>query len=247
MNILIADDHAIVRTGLRQILTDYSTFEVVGEAASGPEVLRSLERNHWDVVLLDLTLPGMNGLEVLQEIKRRWPEVAVLVLSMHSEDQYALRALKAGAAGYLTKGCKTEELLQALQQVGRGEKYITLSVAQKLARSFQEEEELAPHERLSDREFQIFCLLASGLRNAEISKRLSLSEKTISTHRNRILEKMGMKNFAELICYAVEHGFVDKPLSTANPRPNPRQADRPPSSSSSSGRGKKARDEDLDG
>ncbi len=216
MNILIADDHAILRSGLRQIFADYTTFHEIGEAETGVQVLAKLEEGVWDVVLLDLTLPEMNGLEVLKEIKARWPDVAVLVLSMHSEDQYAIRALKAGASGYLTKGCRSEELLEALETVGRGEKYITLSVAQRLAQSFTPNGEVAPHERLSDREFQIFCLLASGLRNAEIGKRLSLSEKTISTHRNRILEKMQMKNFAELIYYAMEHGFVNKPLTSGN-------------------------------
>lgn len=217
MNILIADDHAILRSGLRQIFADYTTFQKIGEAATGAQVLAKLEEGGWDVVLLDLTLPELNGLEVLKEIKARWPEVAVLVLSMHGEDQYAIRALKAGASGYLTKGCKTEELLQALETVGQGEKYITLSVARRLAQSFTPEGEVAPHERLSDREFQIFCMLASGLRNAEIGKRLSLSEKTVSTHRNRILEKMQMKNFVELIYYAMEHGFVTKPLPSDGP------------------------------
>ncbi|MFQ5488026.1 MAG: response regulator transcription factor, partial [Gammaproteobacteria bacterium] len=127
MNILIADDHAILRSGLRQILADATQFQHIGETGTGIQTLRKLEEGCWDVVLLDLTLPEMNGLEVLKEIKRRWPDVAVLVLSMHGEDQYAIRALKAGAAGYLTKGCKAEELLQALGVVSRGEKYITLS------------------------------------------------------------------------------------------------------------------------
>ncbi len=214
MNILIADDHAILRSGLRQILSGDMAFQHIGEAGTGIQALQKLEEGGWDIVLLDLTLPEMNGLEVLKEIKRRWPAIAVLVLSMHGEDQYAIRALKAGAAGYLTKGCKAEELLQALEVVGRGEKYITLSIAQKLAQSLTPAGELAPHERLSDREFQIFCMLASGMRNAEIGKQLGLSEKTISTHRNRLLEKMQMKNFAELIYYAMEHGFVNKPLSS---------------------------------
>ncbi len=215
MNILIADDHAILRSGLRQILSEAPEFQQIGEAGSGMQALRKLEEGYWDVVLLDLTLPEINGLEVLKEIKRRWPDVAVLVLSMHGEDQYAIRALKAGAAGYLTKGCKAEELLRALKLVGRGEKYITASLAQKLAQSLTPSGGLAPHERLSDREFQIFCMLASGMRNAEIGKQLALSEKTVSTHRNRILEKMQMKNFAELIYYAMEHGFVNRPLGFA--------------------------------
>ncbi len=216
MNILIADDHAILRNGLRQILADTTEFQHIGEAETGIQTLQKLEAGYWDVVLLDLTLPEMNGLEVLKEIKRRWPAVAVLVLSMHGEDQYAIRALKAGAAGYLTKGCKAEELLRALELVGRGEKYITSSIAQKLAQSLAPAAERAPHERLSDREFQIFCMLASGMRNAEIGKQLALSEKTVSTHRNRILEKMQMKNFAELIYYAMEHSFVNKPLSASS-------------------------------
>ncbi len=216
MNILIADDHAILRSGLRQIFSDYGEFGRIGEAETGREVLERLEEGGWDVVLLDLNLPDINGLEVLREIRGRWPAVSVLVLSMHGEDQYALRALKAGAAGYLTKSCDPGELLQALAQVSQGENYITPSLAQKLALSLTAQGERLPHERLSDREFQIFCLLASGLRNADIGKRLALSEKTVSTHRNRILDKMEMKNLAELIYYAMEHGFIDRPLSTAD-------------------------------
>ncbi|HHH36575.1 MAG TPA: response regulator transcription factor [Gammaproteobacteria bacterium] len=216
MNILIVDDHAILRSGLKQIFSEYGEFGHLGEAANGQEVMECLKTGSWDVVLLDLNLPDVNGLEVLHRIKSRWPQVAVLVLSMHGEDQYALRALKAGASGYLTKGCDPAELLTALRTVKQGENYITPSLAQKLAVSLTSPGTRLPHERLSEREFQIFCLLAAGLRNADIGKRLALSEKTVSTHRNRIMDKMKLKNLAELIYYAMEHGFIDRPLGLDN-------------------------------
>ncbi|HFQ91453.1 MAG TPA: response regulator transcription factor [Chromatiales bacterium] len=216
MKILIADDHAILRSGLRQILAERTDIEHIGEAANGKEVLQKMRAEHWDLLLLDLTMPEMSGLEVLKEIRQHWPAVKVLVLSMHAEDQYAIRVLKAGASGYMTKGCVVDDLLHAIDTVCSGEKYITLSVARKLASSFSSDSSLPPHERLSDREFQIFCMLVSGQRNAEIGRELNLSEKTVSTHRNRILEKMNMNNFAELVYYAVEHGFVNRPTQASN-------------------------------
>lgn len=219
MKILIADDHAILRDGLKHLFAGYPGITRVGEADSGRAVLRMMVDNHWDVVLLDLAMPDIGGLEVLPILKQRWPGVPVLVLSMHTEDQYALLSLRAGAAGYLSKLCVADELLAAIECVSRGERYISQSIAGKLAEQAAGHVPAASHECLSGREFQVFCMLVSGMRNAEISRMLELSEKTISTHRSRILDKMKLKNIAELIYYAVEHGIAGRSLNFINGRP----------------------------
>jgi len=218
MKILIADDHAILRDGLRHLFAGYPGITGVGEADSGSAVLQMMADDRWDVVLLDLAMPDIGGLEVLPILKQRWPAVPVLVLSMYAEDQYALLSLRAGAAGYLNKACVAEELLAAIECAARGERYISQSIAGKLAEHAAGHVPAASHECLSERESQVFCMLVSGMRNAEISSMLELSEKTISTHRCRILDKLKLKNMAELIYYAVEHGISGRSLNFINRR-----------------------------
>jgi DNA-binding NarL/FixJ family response regulator len=206
-NILIADDHAIVRQGLKQILASDSDITVVGETGNGEEVLAMVRLLRPDAVVLDISLPGKNGLDVLKELKGSYPELPVLVLSMHSEDQFAIRTLKAGAAGYITKETAPEKLVEALRKVCKGTKYISPELAESLALRIQRDGTEHPHEALSDREYQVFRLIAFGKTVGQISKELSLSVKTISTYRTRILEKMNMKTSAELTRYAVLHNL----------------------------------------
>ena len=208
IRIFIADDHAIVREGLKQIVADSSDIIVAGEATHGGEVLGKVLKNNYDVVLLDITMPGGNGLELLKELKSQRPSSPILILSIHPEEQYALRSLKAGASGYLTKGCASDELICAIRRVAGGGKYISLSLAEKLADTFGIGSKLS-HELLSDREYQVMSMIASGKTIGEIAHELSLSVKTISTHRHHILEKMGMKTNAKLVHYAVQNQLVD--------------------------------------
>ncbi|GMR19449.1 MAG: response regulator transcription factor [Gammaproteobacteria bacterium] len=208
--VLIADDHAIVRAGLRQLLGECPDVAVIGEATNGNEALRKIREQDWDVVILDISMPGKNGLETLKQIKSERPRLAVLILSMHAENQYALRALKAGAAGYLTKGCIPEQLLAAIAKVVRGGKYITPVLAEKLANALDPNVGEAPHDALSNRELQVFQLLAAGKQVSQIGEELSLSTKTISAHRANILKKMHMKNNAELMFYAIDNGLVSR-------------------------------------
>lgn len=203
LNILIADDHPIVRRGLKQILAETPQMAVVDEASNGREVLSKVKQRDYDVVLLDISMPGMNGVDTLKELKALRPDLHVLVLSIHPEDQYALRVLKAGASGYLTKDSAPAELVTAMQRVSSGRKYISPSLADKLALNLQANVELAAHEALSDREYHVMCLIASGKTMRDIAAELSLGIKTISTYRARLLKKMKMKNNAELIRYAL--------------------------------------------
>jgi len=208
--VLIADDHAIVRAGLKQLLYECPDVAITDEATNGHEALKKIREQNWDVVILDISMPGKNGLETLKQIKSEQPKLAVLILSMHAEGQYALRALKAGASGYLTKGCIPEQLLAAVAKVARGGKYITPMLAEKLANAFDANVGEAPHETLSNRELQVFQLLAAGMQVSQIGKELSLSTKTISTHRAKILKKMNMKNNAELMFYAIDNDLVSR-------------------------------------
>jgi DNA-binding NarL/FixJ family response regulator len=209
MRILITDDHAVVRQGLKLILADHFKRAVFGEAQNAQEALDRVWKEKWDVVILDITMPGRNGLEVLKEIKRSRPKLPVLVLSMHPEDQFAVRMLKTGAAGYLTKESAGEELVGAINKVMAGGRYISPSLAERMASYLDIDIHKAPHERLSDREFLILCMIASGKSVGQIAKELSLSVSTVSTYRARILEKTDMKNNAELTHYAVQKGLVD--------------------------------------
>jgi len=208
IRILICDDHAVVREGLRQIITKQSDMSVVAEAASGADVMNKFRETNYDVVLLDLSMPGRNGLETLGEIKRENPDSRVLILSVHAENLYAVRALKAGASGYLTKESAPEELVEAIRKVARGGKYISASLAERLAYELEGNNK-PPHERLSDREYQVLCMLGTGRTVKEIASMLCLSVPSISTYRARVLEKMNMKNNAELAHYAIRSGLVD--------------------------------------
>jgi DNA-binding NarL/FixJ family response regulator len=209
IKILVADDHAVVRQGLRQILAQAFEGAVFGEAGHAQEVLQHVWKQEWDVVVLDIAMPGRSGLEVLKELKQVRPKLPVLVLSMHPEDQFAMRVLKAGAAGYMTKESAPEELVTAIKKVLRGGKYVSSSLAEKLAFALAPDIEKPLHETLSDREYQVMCLIASGKTVTEIADELSLSVKTISTYRARILEKMDMKTNAELTHYAIKNRLVD--------------------------------------
>lgn len=214
IKILIADDHAIVRQGLRNILMDTPDMDLAGEATNGNEALTKILEDEWDVVLLDMSMPGKTGMEVLKQIRREQKNLPVLILSMHPENQYAIRALKAGASGYITKGCPPEQIITAIRQVSKGGKYITPSLAEKLARALDPGISDIPHEQLSDREYQVFEMLSSGKKISDIANRLSLSAKTVSAHRANILKKMNMENNAELMYYAIETGLIDERRGT---------------------------------
>jgi DNA-binding NarL/FixJ family response regulator len=209
IKILIADDHPIVRQGLRQILTGTPDMEVTGEAVNGLDALEQVRAGGWDVLVLDMTMPGRGGFDILKELKYEQPHLPVLVLSMHAEDQYAVRVLKAGASGYLTKENAPEELVKAIRKVVNGGKYISPSLAETLAFGLDAETGQPRHETLSDREFQVMRLMASGKSLAEIARMLSLSTKTVSTYRTRLLEKLDFKTNAELIRYALENGLIE--------------------------------------
>jgi two-component system, NarL family, invasion response regulator UvrY len=209
IRIVIADDHPIVRVGLKQILSDASDIEVTAEAGDGHELLKRVREEEIDVVLLDLSMPGFTGLDALKQIKAEKPELPILVLSMHPEDQYGIRVLKAGAAGYLMKSAAPGQLVEAIRRVCRGGRYVSPSLAEKMAFGLQAGSNGLPHETLSDREYQVLCMIASGKPVKEIAAELALSEKTVSTYRARILEKMNMKSNAELTHYAIKLNLVD--------------------------------------
>ncbi len=209
LKIVIADDHAVVRQGLKLILAEAFRRATFGEAQNVPELLDLMKKDKWDAVVMDLSMPGGNGLDTLKLIKHDHPQVPVLILSMYPEDQYAVRTLKAGAAGYLTKESASEELVNALHKVLRGGKYINASVAEKLLLHLDSDGERPPHEMLSDREYQVMCMIASGKEVGKIAEELSLSVKTVSTYRARILEKMNMKTNAELTHYAIQNKLVE--------------------------------------
>jgi len=205
----LIDDHAVVRQGLKLILADHFQRTVFGEARNASEAFTRVAREKWDVAVLDITMPGRSGLEVLKEMKRLRPKMPVLVLSMHPEDQFAVRMLKTGAAGYLTKESAGEELVGAIEKVVTGGRYISLSLAERMASYLDMDVQKAPHERLSDREFLILRMIASGKTVSQIARELSLSVKTISTYRARLLEKMDMRNNAEVTHYAMQKKLVE--------------------------------------
>ncbi|MEQ1591668.1 MAG: response regulator transcription factor [Thiobacillaceae bacterium] len=209
LRILIVDDHAIVRAGLKQILADEDDMSVEGQADTSNEALQLARQESWDVVLLDILMPDRNGIETLQLLKKEHPKLNVLMLSMYRETQYAVRALKSGAAGYLNKQSAPAELVNAIRLVASGKKYISPEVAQELASEISGEHEGLPHEALSNREYQTLCMIASGKAVSVIANSLSLSVKTVSMYRARLLEKMQLKNNAELTHYAIKHGLVE--------------------------------------
>lgn len=210
IRILIADDHDILRAGLKHILQDSGDIVVAGEASDGYQVLTQLRAEKWDAIVLDLSMPGKSGIELIKQIKGEFPRLPILILSMHKEDLYAVRALKAGASGYLCKDSAETLLVQAIRKVAGGGLFIDQAVAEKLAvEMLTGTTNGAPHSRLTDREYQIFLLVAKGHGVTDISRQLNLSVKTVSTHKTRILEKMGLANSAELIHYAIRHKLVD--------------------------------------
>jgi DNA-binding NarL/FixJ family response regulator len=209
IRILVADDHSVVRKGIMQIVADSPGMEVVGEASTGQETLDLARSRSFDVVMLDIAMPGRGGLDILRELKAEYPALKVLILSMYPEEQYAIRSLRDGASAYLTKGSPPEELILAIRTVAAGKRYITPSVADRLASYVEDSSRQTPHETLSDREMQVLVLIGSGKHGREIAEELSLSEKTVSTYRSRILLKMGMETNAQLIRYALQHGLVE--------------------------------------
>ncbi|WP_207002024.1 response regulator transcription factor RqpR [Trinickia mobilis] len=216
LRILLVDDHAIVRQGVRQLLLDRGVARDVVEADSGAQALASIDKTVFDTILLDISLPDMNGVEVLKRMKRKAPRVPVMMFSMYREDQYAVRALKAGAAGYLSKTVNAAQMIEAIQQVAAGRKYVSPAMAEALADYVSFDGEQLPHEKLSDREYQTLCMLASGKRLTDIAHALSLSVKTVSVYRSRLLEKMKLNNNAELTFYVMSNRLVDlNPAMTA--------------------------------
>ncbi len=209
IRILIADDHKLFRRGLRQTIEDAEGLMVEDEASNGAEVLTKIAQKFYNVVVLDISMPGSNGLDILKQIRDSSPKTAVLMLSMHSEGQFAVRAFKAGASGYLTKESDEEDIIRAIRKASQGGRYVTPDLAEKLAEALSTGPGRTPHESLSDREFQVFRLIAQGKSLSEIAQELHLGTTTISTYRTRILEKTGLKNNSELTRYAVEHRLID--------------------------------------
>jgi len=209
IRVFIADDHAIVREGLKQILAEQRDIVVAGEAETGLDAVKLFHKSRCNVLLLDISLPDRNGIEVLKQIKDEKPDLAVLMLSMHREDQYAIRALKAGAAGYMTKQSAPKELVNAIRQVAAGQHYVSPQLAQVLAAQVGDGFDKPPHESLSDREYQTLTMIASGKTVGEIAKELSLSVKTVSEYRSRLLAKMKLKTSAELTHYAIRNQLIE--------------------------------------
>ncbi|HNH34978.1 MAG TPA: response regulator transcription factor [Rhodocyclaceae bacterium] len=208
IHVLIADDHAIVRQGLKQILSETEDMVVAGEADDGADALRLARQQPWNVFLLDVSMPNRNGIDTLKQLKKEFPRHPVLILSMHPEEQYAVRALKAGASGYLTKQSAPDLLVDAIRRVAQGKKYVSAAVAEQLAMAISQDNEKQPHEALSDREHQVLVLIASGKTLTQIAEELNLSVATVGTYRARLLEKMALKSTAELIRYGIENGLV---------------------------------------
>jgi DNA-binding NarL/FixJ family response regulator len=210
IRILIADDHSIVRQGLKQIVADYTDITIAGEASNGQQVVDMVSKNDYDVVVLDITMPGRSGLDVLKELKALKPKLPVLILSIHPEEQYAVRVLKAGASGYLTKECAPDELIAAIRSISAGHKYVTSFLGEKLVSQMELEEAKLPHEALSDREYQVMLMLASGKAVGEIAREQCLSVKTISTYRHRVLAKMNLKSNIELTHYVIQNRLISE-------------------------------------
>lgn len=209
LKILIADDHALIRKGLKQILDDSSDMRVTGEAETGMQAIQMAQENEYDMVLLDISLPDKNGIDVLKQIKANCPNTPVLILSMHAEDQYAVRSMKAGASGYLNKQSAPAQLLTAIRKVGGGKKYISNEMAEQLAEGLSQGYQELSHQTLSNREYQTLCLMAQGKKLSEMAEIMSLSPKTISVYRMRLLEKMKLKTNAEAIHYAISNHLIE--------------------------------------
>ncbi len=209
MKILLADDHAIVRKGLRQILTGINDIGTIEEASNGVEVLSKVQSEFYDIVVLDISFPDMSGVEILKQLKAELPHLHVLMLSIHSEEEYALRVLKAGASGYLTKASAPEELVKAIIKISGGGKYISESLANLFAEKLNSQSTNLPHEYLSDREFEVMCLIASGKTSDEIADKLCISANTVRTYRGRIMKKMNMLNNSQIITYCIKNNLIE--------------------------------------
>jgi len=209
IRVLLADDHNIFRQGLKEIIENTPDIKVAAEASTGRQAIKEALSENCDVVMLDLTLPDIHGIDVLKQIKQACPEKAVIVLTMHPEEQYGLRALRSGAAGYLTKECEAEELISAVRKAHTGGVYITPCFAEHIAGNSSGNKGILPHEILSDREFQLLCMIAAGKRIKDIAENLSLSPKTVSTYRNRLLQKLNLKTNEQLTTYAINHKLLD--------------------------------------
>ncbi len=209
INVLIADDHTLIRKGLKQILDDTADMRVTGEAETGMQAIQMAHNSPYDMVLLDISLPDKNGIDVLKQLKINNPDVPVLMLSMHAEDQYAVRSMKAGAAGYLNKQSAPSQLVNAIRTVASGKKYISGELAEQLANGLSQGYQELRHQNLSDREYQTLCLMASGKKLSEMAKIMSLSAKTVSVYRARLLEKMNLKTNAEAIHYAISNHLIE--------------------------------------
>jgi len=208
LRILIADDHAIIRKGLKQILLEEYPSAIIEEVNDAEGVIKKTISHEWDIIICDLSMPGRSGLDVVQQVKQNFPKLPVLILSIHPEEQYAIRVLRAGAAGYLSKDAATEELVKAVQRVLQGRKYVSSAIAEKMAAELDQDTSRPPHEVLSDREFDVFKMIASGKTVSEIAEQLTLSITTVSTYRARILVKMNMKTNAELTRYGLENKLI---------------------------------------
>jgi DNA-binding NarL/FixJ family response regulator len=209
IRIVLADDHTIVRDGLKQLLTAAEGLEIVGEARDGHEVMKVVREQEFDLLLLDMSMPGKSGIELIKQVRTEKPRLRILILSMHEERQYAIRAIRAGASGYLTKESATRQLVEAIRKVAGGGAFISAEVAEQLALGAMPDAKGAPHESLSDREFQVFRMIAEGRSVSDIAERLNLSVKTVSTHKANIMQKMRMETAGELIRYALVHQLVD--------------------------------------
>lgn len=209
VRIVLADDHAIVREGLKRIVGDVQDFQVIGEAADGGEVMKAVRELDFEVLVLDLSMPGRSGMELIKLVKAEKPKLRILVLSMHQEMQYAVRAIKSGASGYLTKETAPAQLEQAIRKISTGGAYISAEVAEQLALGAMPGGEALPHQSLSDREFEVFRMLVAGEGVSEIAAKLNLSVKTVSTHKANLMQKLGLANQTELVRYAIKNGLAD--------------------------------------
>jgi two-component system, NarL family, invasion response regulator UvrY len=209
IKVIIADDHSVVRQGLRQIISEVSNMEISDEAENGNELFQKILKNQYDIIILDIKMPGTNIIDLIKNIKLHKAHIPILILSMYPEEQYAVRVIKAGASGYLTKESAPNELVNAIQKIANGGKYINAKLAEQLADQLGDEYEIPKHETLSDREFQVFQMISAGKSVKGISQELNLSEKTVSTYRSRVLQKMKLENNAELTHYAFKHNLVD--------------------------------------
>ena len=214
IRVVLADDHRMVRAGLKEILADTGDIEVVGEATNGHEVMARVRELLFDLLVLDMSMPGRSGIDLIRQVKSEKPALRILVLSMHSEEQYAVRALKAGAAGYLTKEGAADELVAAIRRIAGGGAYVSPETAQRLALGLDARSERPPHESLSDREMQVFHMIAAGKSVTDIADALTLSVKTVSTHKTRIMQKLNAHNQTDLIRYAIRHKLVDDPAES---------------------------------